>query len=102
MVIVLLFSLGNSSNAFLILKATSAGYHTSSVLLLYLVYHLVSAIFALPMGKLSDRIGRRKLVVPGYFLYGVVYLGFAFLTSKSSLLILFGMYGLYQAMISGS
>ncbi|HOR17330.1 MAG TPA: MFS transporter [Bacilli bacterium] len=102
LVIVLLFSLGNSSNAFLILKATSAGYHTSSVLLLYLVYHLVSAIFALPMGKLSDRIGRRKLVVPGYFLYGVVYLGFAFLTSKSSLLILFGMYGLYQAMISGS
>ena len=63
LVIVLLFSLGNSSNAFLILKATSAGYHTSSVLLLYLVYHLVSAIFALPMGKLSDRIGRRKLVV---------------------------------------
>ncbi len=100
--VVLLFSLGNSSNAFLILKATKAGYSTSSVLLLYLVYHIVSTIFALPMGKLSDRIGRRKLVVPGYFLYGAVYIGFAFLTSKISLLILFGVYGLYQAIISGS
>lgn len=100
--VVLLFSLGNSSNAFLILKATSAGYNTSSVLLLYLVYHLVSTIFALPMGKLSDRIGRRKLIVPGYCLYGLVYIGFAFLTSKISLLILFGVYGLYQAIISGS
>ena len=102
LVVVLLFSLGNSSNAFLLLKATAAGYSASSVLLLYLVYHLVSTVFALPLGKLSDRIGRRKLVVPGYLIYGVVYLGFAFFTSKISLMILFGIYGLYQAIISGA
>ncbi|MGD9605058.1 MAG: MFS transporter [Bacilli bacterium] len=102
LVVVLLFSLGNSSNAFLLLKATDAGYSASSVLLLYLVYHLVSTIFSLPMGKLSDKIGRRKLVVPGYLLYGIVYLGFAFFTSKTSLMILFGIYGLYQAIITGA
>ncbi|MDD3348249.1 MAG: MFS transporter [Bacilli bacterium] len=101
-IIVFLFSLGNSSNAFLILKATNTGYSISSVLLLYLIYHVVSTVFALPMGKLSDRIGRKKLVVPGYLLYGIVYIGFAFLTSKISLLILFGLYGLYQAVITGS
>ncbi|HNZ50860.1 MAG TPA: MFS transporter [Bacilli bacterium] len=102
LVVILLFSLGNSSNAFLLLKATDAGYTTSFVLLLYLVYHLVSTIFAFPMGKWSDRIGRHKLVVPGYLLYGFLYFGFAFLTSKVSLMVLFGAYGLYQAIISGA
>jgi MFS family permease len=102
LVVVLLFSIGNSSNAFLLLKATDVGYSASSVLLLYLVYHLVSTIFALPLGKLSDRIGRKKLVVPGYLLYGIVYLGFAFFTTQLSLMILFGIYGIYQAIIAGA
>ena len=102
LIVVLLFSLGNSSNAFLLLKVSSAGFQPSSVLLLYLIYHLVTTLFALPMGKLSDRIGRRKLVVPAYFIYGIVYLGFAFFTTQLSFIILFAIYGLYQAIISGA
>lgn len=102
LIIVLLFSLGNSSNAFLLLKASNAGFNASSVLLLYLVFHIVSTIFALPMGKLSDKVGRRKLVVPAYFIYGVVYFGFAFFSTKFAFIMLFGMYGLYQALITGA
>lgn len=100
--IVLFFNIGNSSNAFLILKVYSIGFTPRSVLLLYFVYHVTASIFAIPLGKLSDRIGRRRLVVPGYLLYGLVYFGFALFDSQLAMILLFFVYGLYHAFLAGA
>ncbi|MBI4671602.1 MAG: MFS transporter [Chloroflexi bacterium] len=100
LVIVFVFSLGNSSNQFLILRATSLGYDDAAAILLYLLYNVVYAIGAYPFGHLSDRIGRKKLLVAGYAVYGAIYLGFG-VTGATLLPILFGMYGLYIALTEG-
>lgn len=100
--IVLLFSIGNSSNAFLILKIYEIGFSPQNVLLLYLIYNVTTSLFAIPLGKLSDKIGRRRLVVPGYLLYGIVYFGFALFETQTYIIILFILYGLYQAFITGA
>lgn len=100
--VLFLFCLGNSSNAFLLLKAQSRGFSTSEVMLLYLIFNVSASILAIPAGRLSDRFGRSRVLIPGYLIYGLVYLGFALLTSKVSLLILFVAYGAYTAFISGA
>ena len=100
--VLFLFCLGNSSNAFLLLKAQSRGFSTSEVMLLYLIFNVSASILAIPAGRLSDRFGRSRILIPGYLIYGLVYLGFALLTSKVSLLILFVAYGAYTAFISGA
>lgn len=100
--VLFLFCLGNSSNAFLLLKAQSRGFSTSEVMLLYLIFNVSASILAIPAGRLSDRFGRSRILIPGYLIYGLVYLGFALLTSKASLLILFVAYGAYTAFISGA
>ncbi len=100
--VIFIFSIGNSSNAFLVLRVKSIGFSTLDVLLLYLVYNLVSSIVSYPLGKLSDKIERRHLVIPGYLLYSFVYFGFAFTENIVFLYILFGIYGIYQAIIAGS
>ncbi len=102
LVVVLLFSIGNSSNAFLVLRVASLGFTTVDVLLLYLVYNLVSSIVSYPLGKLSDKIQRRHLVIPAYLLYSITYFGIAFLETKIWLYILFGIYGIFQALIAGA
>ncbi|MEQ8236674.1 MAG: MFS transporter [Syntrophomonadaceae bacterium] len=96
-----IFTLGNSSNAFLLLKAQTAGYNAQTVILLYFAYNLVASILAWPSGKLSDRIGRRALLVAGYTLFGLVYIGFALSTSSAAFLLLFIVYGAYTAFTSG-
>lgn len=98
--IIFVFSLGNSSNQFLILRATSLGYSDASAILLYLLYNVVYAVGAYPFGRLSDRIGRKSLLVAGYAVYGVIYLGFG-VTGAAFLPILFGMYGLYIGLTEG-
>lgn len=100
LVIVFVFSLGNSSNQFLILRATSLGYSDASAILLYLLYNIVYAVGAYPFGHLSDKIGRKHLLVAGYGVYGVIYFGFA-LSSAMLLPLLFGLYGLYIALTEG-
>jgi MFS family permease len=59
-------------------------------------------VLAIPSGKLSDRFGRSKVLVPGYLLYVLVYLGFALLADKVSMILLFAAYGAYNAFISGA
>lgn len=100
--VIFLFCLGNSSNTFLLLKAKSRGFTSSQVMLLYLIFNLSAAILAIPSGKLSDRFGRSAILVPGYLISGLVYLGFALLTSKTGILLLFVAYGAYTAFISGA
>jgi len=68
---------------------------------LYLAYNLVYMVFAYPAGRLSDRIGRKRLIVIGYVFYGLVYLGFAIVSRSSYLWLLFGLYGIYIGLTEG-
>ena len=100
--VVFLFTLGNSSNAFIILKANAVGFSAVSVILLYFIYNMTASILSIPFGKLSDRIGRKKLLVPGYLAFSLCYLGFAFATNKWMVVVTFVVYGAYTAMITGA
>jgi MFS family permease len=96
-----LFTLGNSSNQFLLLKAKDAGNTLTAVILFYLVYHISRVLFTYPASRLSDKIGRKKVLVFGYFIYALVYLGFALNTSSIMFWVLFGVYGLYMGFTEG-
>ena len=101
LIVTLIFTLGNSSNQFLLLRAKNLGFNDATVLLLYLAYNLVYMVFAYPAGRLSDRIGRKRLIVIGYVFYGLVYLGFAIVSRSSYLWLLFGLYGIYIGLTEG-
>jgi MFS family permease len=101
LIVVFIFALGNSSNQFLMLRAKNIGYSIPTVLLLYLFYNLVYGILSFPIGRLSDKIGRKTILVIGYLIYGVVYLGFAVVGKGSYLWLLFGTYGFYSAFTEG-
>ncbi|MDP3130756.1 MAG: MFS transporter, partial [Bacillota bacterium] len=102
LMIVFTFAVGYPSDAFLILRAGDAGFGTASMLLLYFIYYVSGSLLSYPLGKLSDKIGRRKLVVPAYVLFGLVYLGFAFADQKWMFYPLFIVYGLFTAMVNGA
>lgn len=102
LIITTIFSLGNSSNQFLLLRAKDLGFSAAAVILLYLVYNLSFALFAWPASGFSDKIGRKKVLVAGYLLYAVVYFGFARIQSPSAAWVLFVMYGLYSAFTEGA
>ena len=95
LIVALIFTLGNSSNTFLLLRANGLGFTPAAAILLYLVYNIVYGIVSYPAGKLSDRIGRKRLLVAGYTFYGLVYLGFALVSAPSHAWILWGLFGLY-------
>lgn len=101
LVVVFIFALGNSSNQFLILRAKSLGHPLTTVLLLYLFYNITYGLLSFPIGRLSDKIGRKNILVIGYFIYGLVYLGFALIGNHSWLWLLFGVYGFYSAFTEG-
>jgi len=100
--VIFVFCLGNSSNAFLLLKAQERGFSASHVILLYLAYSISASLLAIPAGRLSDKIGRSRILVPGYLIFGLVYLGFGLLSSNWAMVLLFIAYGAYQALISGA
>lgn len=101
LVFTFIFTLGNSSNLFLLLRAQDLGNPLPVVILLYLVYNLSYAIVLYPASRLSDRIGRKKLLVLGYLFYALVYFGFAVNRSPYGLWFLFGIYGLYIGCTEG-
>lgn len=96
-----LFTLGNSSNQFLLLKAKDAGNALPAVILLYLVYNISRVAFTYPASRLSDKIGRKKVLVSGYVIYALVYLGFAVNTSMVMFWVLFAVYGMYMGFTEG-
>ena len=100
--VMFLFCLGNSSNTFLLLKAQEGGFSASEVILLYLIFNISASVLAIPAGKLSDRFGRSRILVPGYLIYGLVYLGFALFAAKQAIVLLFIAYGAYTAFLSGA
>jgi len=101
LLVVFLFTLGNSSNAFILLRAESIGFDTLSIILLYFIYHMTASVLSMPFGSLSDRIGRKKLLIPGYLAFSLCYLGFAFASNQWMLISVFVIYGAYTAMITG-
>ena len=101
LVVVFLFTLGNSSNAFIILKAQGAGFDAAGVVGLFFVYNAVAGVLSLPFGRLSDRIGRKRLLIPGYLAFTVCYLGFAFAARPWLMVVVFVVFGAYTAMITG-
>lgn len=100
--ITFLFTLGNSSNSFLLLRASDIGFDSSSTILLYFIYNLTASLLAIPCGKLSDKIGRKQLLVGGYITFSLVYFGFAFCNSKPFMILIFIVYGIYTAMTAGA
>jgi MFS family permease len=101
LLVVLLFTLGNSSNAFLLLKAKAVGFDDMSAILLYFAYNITASALSLPLGKLSDRVGRKALLVSGYLVFSAVYFGLAFAWNKLFMAAIFVLYGVYTAMIAG-
>ncbi|MCX5695452.1 MAG: MFS transporter [Candidatus Omnitrophica bacterium] len=101
LVFTFVFTLGNSSNQFLLLRAQNLGNPLPIVILLYLFYNISYAIVSYPAARLSDKIGRKKLLVAGYLFYALVYLGFALNKSPHNFWFLFGVYGLYIGFTEG-
>jgi len=101
MVAVGLFSLGNSSDLFLILRAQNLGVRAALAPGLGLLFNLVYTSLSWPAGKLSDRVPRRILVVLGYFIYAAVYLGFSLSRGTQLVWVLFAVYGTYYALTEG-
>lgn len=96
------FTLGNSSNSFLLLRATDVGFDDSDAILLYFIYNITASLLAIPCGKLSDKVGRKSLLVGGYLVFSSVYLGFAVCHSKWFMVLIFFIYGVFTAMTAGA
>jgi MFS family permease len=97
----LVFTLFNSSDVFLLLKIKQAGFSDTLVILVYIFYNLVFAISAFPVGIIADRVGLKKVFLIGIFLFAVVYYGMAVNSQLSVFFILFFVYGLYAAATEG-
>lgn len=97
----LLFALGNSSDTFLILRAHTLGLSDVSAVLAYALYNLVYAVVGWPAGALSDRLGRRGLLIAGFLFFAVVYGGMGLATGPAIVWPLFALYGFYIALTEG-
>jgi MFS family permease len=102
MLIVGLFDLGNSSDAFLILRAENVGMNLVNILIMLAVFNLIYALISTPAGILSDRIGRRKVIIGGWIVYALIYLGFALAKAPVAIWLLYVTYGIYYGMAYGT
>jgi len=96
-----IFAVGNSSDAFLILRAQNLGLSLSLTILVYTVFNAAYALTSFPAGILSDRIGQKSVLLYGFFLFAVIYFFFGLVTQAAYLWILFPFYGLYMALTEG-
>jgi len=96
-----LFALGNSSDVFLILRATDIGIKDAHVPLVYLCFNLVYSLVSFPAGILSDRIGRKRVILAGFLVFGFVYLGFALASEAWHIWGLFLCYGIFMGLTEG-
>lgn len=102
LLIVTLFTLGNSSDAFLVLRAQERGLSVLGVMGILVTFNLVYTLISGPAGALSDRVGRQKLIVGGWLAYAVIYLGFALAGAAWHVWVLFAAYGIYYGMVEGT
>ena len=101
LVVMAVFTLGNSSDFFVILRAQDLGSSVVYVVLMLVVFNIAYAVTALPAGVLSDRLGRRRVIIMGWFIYALVYLGFALASERWQVWLLFAGYGLYYGIVEG-
>jgi MFS family permease len=101
LMVVALFTLGNASDAFLILRAVEAGVHAAYIPLLWGAFHVVKSSLSMPAGILSDRWDRKKVVVAGWIVYAVTYAAWGLVSGPAWMVGLFLVYGLYAAATEG-
>lgn len=99
--ITFIFTLGNSSDAFLILRTQNLGMPLPAIFFLLAAFSLVASLLSLPMGIISDKIGRKKSIIFGWLLYALVYFGFARINSLNGIIVLFLLYGVYYGFSEG-
>lgn len=102
LVIVGIFDLGNSSDAFLVLRAQERGMSVLHILLMLAVFNLIYALISTPAGILSDKIGRKKLIIAGWVVYALIYLGFGLAKSALHVGLLYAAYGFYYGLTYGT
>jgi MFS family permease len=100
-VIATLFALGNSSDAFLILRAEQIGIPIVMIPAVYLMFNLVYSLSAIPAGIAADKYGKKRLILLGFVLFAGLYYGFAVVRSSTSIWLLFGAYGLFMGLTEG-
>lgn len=96
-----LFAIGNSSDVFLILKATDTGIKETQIPIIYLCFNLIYSLTSVPAGILSDRIGRKRIILAGFILFGFVYWGFANASEQKHIWGLFLLYGVFMGLTEG-
>lgn len=101
LVVIVFFTLGNSSDAFLMLRAQNLGMSIGQIFAVLAAFNLISSLCSYPAGKLSDRIGRKALISIGWIVYAGVYLGFAVATEIWHILGLYLIYGIYDGLTAG-
>lgn len=102
LVIVGIFDLGNSSDAFLVLRAQERGMSALNILIMLAAFNLIYTVISTPAGALSDKLGRRRLIIGGWIVYALIYLGFALAQSVVQIWLLYAAYGLYYGMAYGT
>jgi MFS family permease len=101
LIVVIIFTLGNSSDSFIILRGQNRGLTVLQIMGMLMTFNAIYALLAGPLGSLSDRVGRRKLMLIGWTIYGLVYLGFALSHTGVEIWILYAIYGIYYALTEG-
>jgi MFS family permease len=102
LIVVALFTLGNSTDFFLLLRAQKAGVPAEMAPLLWALLHAIKSLFSTPLGALSDRLGRKRVILIGWAIYAAVYLGFAAVSAPWQIWALFVVYGLHFAFVEGA
>ena len=99
--IMILFTLGNSSDSFIILRAQERGLNVLQTMFMLMTFTAIYTFLSSPLGALSDKVGRRKLIIGGWLAYAFVYLGFALASAGWQIWMLFGLYGIFYAATEG-
>lgn len=100
--IVALFTLGNSSDAFLVLRAQERGLNVAQIFGMLISFNLLYALASLPLGSLSDRVGRRAVIIGGWLVYSLIYAGFAAAQTGAQVWLIYAGYGVYYAAVEGT
>lgn len=99
--IIFIFTLGNSTDALLLVKANDVGIKVALIPLVFLLTNAVSVLASIPVGSLADRVGKERILIIGFLIYAVVYYGFGVTDSSDAIVALFALYGLYSAATDG-
>jgi MFS family permease len=101
LVVMALFTLGNSSDFFVILRAQDMNLSVLNIVLMLITFNAAYAAISLPAGRLSDRLGRRRVIALGWGIYAGIYLGFALTSEVWQVWLLFAGYGIYYGLVDG-